>query len=167
MRAGNGLLETIVASTVRITSILILLIAGLFTGKAHAINCRVTLFAIDFGVYMPMTTTHVEITGRIDVRCQAQPGSFTVVIGPGISGDQLARTLSAGGPDVLNYNLYTDAARTQIWGDGTVPTFLVSGVRPTSGRPTSYNYPVYGRIFANQGPNAGIYNDNLLVTVLF
>ena len=167
MRTEIGSLGRVATSTVRITITLGLLSAVLFSPQAHAINCRVTLFAIDFGIYMPLTTTPVDITGQIDVRCQAQPGFFTVVIGPGVSGDQLARTLTTGGPDVLNYNLYRDAARTQIWGDGTPPTFVVSGVRPSKGRPTFYNYPVYGRIFANQAPNPGIYNDNLLVTVLF
>ena len=167
MRAESGSLEKIVSSTVRITGILFLLIAGLFPGQAQAITCRVTLFAINFGTYMPMTTSNVDITGQIDVRCQSQPGSFTVTIGPGISGDQLARILTTGGPDILNYNLYRDAARTQIWGNGTPPTYVVSGVRTSRGRPTFYNYTVYGRIFANQAPNPGIYNDNLLVTVLF
>lgn len=134
---------------------------------AQAIQCRITVSPISFGIYMPLTPTSVDVIGQFDVRCQAQPGSFTIIVGPGISGDQLARTLSAGGPDLLDYNIYTDAARTQIWGDGTPPTFLMSGVRPSAGRPTFYNYPIYGRIFANQAPNAGIYNDNLLVTVLF
>ena len=134
---------------------------------AHAINCRIGLGPINFGLYMPLTAVPVDVVGQFDVRCQAQPGTFAVIIGAGISGDQLARTLSAGGAAVLNYNLYRDAARTQIWGDGTPPTFTVTGSRPSPGRPTSYNYPVYGRIFANQAPDTGIYSDNLLVTVLF
>jgi spore coat protein U-like protein len=142
-------------------------LAVLAPQSAHAITCRITVTPINFGIYGPSTPSHLDIIGQFDVRCQAQPGSFTVTIGPGISGDQLARTLSAGGSNILNYNIYRDAARTQIWGDGTPPTFVVSGVRTTKGQPTTYNYPVYGRIFANQGPNAGIYNDNLLVTVLF
>ncbi len=134
---------------------------------AHAINCRISLGPINFGLYMPLTAVPVDVVGQFDVRCQAQPGTFAVIIGAGISGDQLARTLSAGGADVLNYNLYRDAARTQIWGDGTPPTVMVTGSRPSQGRPTSYSYPVYGRVFANQAPNTGIYSDNLLVTVLF
>ena len=134
---------------------------------AQAINCRISLGPINFGIYMPLTTVPVDVVGQFDVRCQAQAGTFAVIIGAGISGDQLARTLSAGGANILNYNLYRDAARTQIWGDGTPPTFMVTGVRTGRGRPTFYNYPVYGRIFANQAPNTGIYSDNLLVTVLF
>lgn len=167
MRTGRGSIKRFATRAVRIASILCLLIAIFAPGNAYAISCRVTLFAIDFGTYMPLTTSPVEISGQIDVRCQAQPGSFTVVIGPGISGNQLARTLTAGGPGILNYNLYRDAARTQVWGDGTPPTFVVSGVRTSRGRPTTYNYPIYGRIFANQAPNPGIYNDSLLVTVLY
>jgi spore coat protein U-like protein len=134
---------------------------------AFAINCRVTVYAFNFGTYMPMTPSHTDVVGQVTVRCQAQPGSFSVTIGPGISGDQTARTLTSAGPDILYYNLFRDPARTQIWGDGTPPTFVVSGVRPSQGRPTFYDYPIYGRIFANQAPNPGIYNDTPMVTVLF
>lgn len=134
---------------------------------AHAINCRVTLVAMNFGLYTPMTTSHVDVMGQVNLRCQAQPGSFSVTISAGVSGDQTARTMLSGTADVLDYNLYRDAARTQIWGDGSPPTFVVSGVRPNRGRPTFYNYPIYGRVFANQAPNAGFYNDDPLVTVLF
>lgn len=167
MRTGFGSLEKVTVGATKIAGFFGLLIAILCPGQAFAINCRVTAFATNFGTYMPLTTTHVDSVGRVDVRCQAQPGSFSVIMGPGISGNQLARTLSGGGPDVLNYNLYRDAARTQIWGDGTPPTFVVSGVRTSPGRPTTYNYPIYGRIFANQTPNPGIFNDNVMVTVLF
>lgn len=134
---------------------------------AYAIQCRVTVSAINFGTYMPMSTADVDVLGQVQVRCQAQPGSFAVTIGPGMSGNQLARTLSAGGATALDYNLYRDAARTQIWGDGTPPTFVVSGVRPSTGRPTFYDYTIYGRIFANQAPEPGQYTDSLVVTVLF
>jgi len=146
------------------TAALLLLLAP---SLSHAINCRATVTPITFGMYMPMTPVDVDIMGQVDVRCQAQPGTFSVTIGPGISGNQLARTLSVGGIDVLNYNLFRDAARTQIWGDGSPPTFVVTGVRTSSGRPTFYNYPIYGRIYANQSPNPGVYSDTMLVTVLF
>jgi spore coat protein U-like protein len=136
-------------------------------GLAHAINCRVTLVAMDFGLYVPMTTSHVDVMGQVNLRCQAQPGSFAITIGPGSSGDPTARTLLSATSDILNYNLYRNASRTEIWGDGNPPTFVVSGVRSSQGRPTFYNFPIYGRIFANQAPNAGTYNDNPLVTVLF
>src|SRR6266487_1298814 len=42
---------------------------------------------------------------------------------------------------LLNYNLYTDAARTTVWGDGTGGTVTVSG--SSNGSTT---HTVYGRI---------------------
>jgi spore coat protein U-like protein len=135
--------------------------------NAYAMNCKITASQMTFGTYMPLTPTHVDVMGQFSIRCQAQPGTFVVTIGPGMSGTQLARILSAGGGNSLNYNLYLDPARTQIWGDGTPPSFTVTGVRPNSGRPNFYNYPIYGRIFANQAPNPGLYADNLIATVLF
>lgn len=139
----------------------------LYADTTLAINCRIRLTPVNFGAYIPLTQTPVDVIGQINVRCQGQPGTFAVLIGPGLSGDQSARTLTAGGADVLNYNLYIDAARSQIWGNGNPPTFTVTGTRNRRGRPSRYNYPVYGRIFANQAPNPGAYADNLLTTVLF
>ena len=145
-----------------------LTLAFVWPDAAQAIQCRVTANPLSFGIYMPLTSVPVDVIGQIEVRCQANapPGSFFIVIGPGLSGNQLVRTL-INGTEALNYNLYRDAARTQIWGDGNPPTYVVSGVRASRGRPTFYDFPVYGRIFANQAPNPGTYNDNLLVTVLF
>ena len=139
----------------------------IWPGVATAIQCKLTVSPINFGVYMPMTPAPVDVVGQITVRCQAQPGTFSVLIGPGLSGDQTNRAMSAGGAGLLYYNLYRDAARIEIWGDGTPPTFTQSGTRTQKGRPTFVNLPVYGRIFANQAPDTGVYNDNLLVTVLF
>jgi spore coat protein U-like protein len=145
----------------------IILLLGLLPDAANAINCRVRLQPINFGLYIPLSPLPVDVIGNILIRCGGQPGNYAVTIGPGLSGNYLPRVLSAGGGQILNYNLYRDAARTQIWGNGTPPTFTVIGTRPSRGRPTRTNYSIYGRIFANQAPNPGTYADDLLVTVLF
>ena len=150
-----------------VAALAIALLTVLGPGSAHAIQCKLMVTPINFGTYMPMTPTPVDVVGDLTVRCQAQPGTFSVMIGSGISGDQAARAMSAGGPGLLFYNLYRDPARTEIWGDGAPPSFMVSGVRATKGRPTFFNLPVYGRIYARQAPDTGVYNDNLVVTVLF
>ncbi len=167
MRSQNRTLRKGINKLDRLAFASVFAVFFTISDAAIAIQCRVSVNPINFGVYRPLTPVPVDVIGQFDVRCMAQPGSFSIIIGPGLSGDQLARTLSAGGSNLLNYNLYRDAARTQIWGDGTPPTFVVSGIRRNRGRPTFYNYPVYGRIFANQGPAPGVYNDNLIVTVLF
>ena len=134
---------------------------------ASALNCTITLTPLAFGLYTPGQATPVDAVANITVRCVAQPGTYAVTIGPGLSGDQLARTMLAGPGEFLSYNLYRDAARTQIWGNGAPPTFTVTGTRPSVGRPTINVHPLYGRIFSGQNPDPGNYADNLLITVLF
>ena len=139
----------------------------LVPGIAGALNCTVTLTPLAFGLYQPGQAVPLDAVANITVRCVAQPGTYEVTIGPGLSGDQLARTMLAGPGEVLNYNLYRDAAHTQVWGNGTPPTFTVTGSRPRVGQPTVTVHPLYGRVFESQTPDPGNYADNLLVTVLF
>ena len=146
---------------------LLLAIALLLPGIANAINCTITLNPLSFGMYTPAGTVPLDAVSDITVRCVAQAGTYSVSIGPGFSGNQLLRTMLAGGADVLNYNLFRDPARTQIWGDGIPPTFVVIGSRAGVGRPTVNVHSLYGRVFSGQTPNPGDYADNLLVTVLF
>ena len=158
---------TMVVESIVVRRLVITVLLLAMPQLAFAIQCKLRVNPVNFGVYEPLTPVHLDVIGQIQVRCQAQPGIFSVSIGPGISGDQLARILSAGGGNVLFYNLFRDAARTQVWGDGTPPTFVVTGSRTTRGRPSLFNYPIYGRIFANQAPDPGLYTDNLVITVLF
>jgi spore coat protein U-like protein len=139
----------------------------LVPGLATALNCTITLTPLAFGLYQPGQAAPVDAVANITVRCVAQPGTYEVTIGPGLSGDQLARTMLAGPGEILNYNLYRDAARTQVWGNGTPPSFTVTGSRPRVGQPTVNIHPLYGRVFESQTPDPGNYADNLLVTVLF
>lgn len=120
-----------------------------------------------FGTYMPLTPTPLDVATQVTVRCVAQPGTFEILVGPGFSGNQLMRALSNGAAGTLNYNIYRDAARTQIWGDGTPPTFTVTGARTSRGRPSFHLYTMYGRAFANQAPQPGAYTDDPMTTILF
>jgi spore coat protein U-like protein len=141
--------------------------ALLLPGIANALNCTITLTPLSFGMYTPGRSSPLDAVSNITVRCVAQPGTYSVSIGPGLSGNQLIRTLSAGGGNILNYNLYRDPARTQVWGNGTPPSFVVTGSRTSVGQPTINVHSLYGRVFSGQTPNPGSYADNLLVTVLF
>ncbi len=66
--------------------------------------------------------------------------------------------------DALNYNLYLDAARTSIWGDGTGGTALFTVAIP-SGK--AVNVTIFGRIPAGQDVAAGSYSDSIVVTIQF
>lgn len=167
MQAGGGSVSSINAKNQYGLLAGIALIILLLSPPTFAMNCKATISPLVFGTYMPMRTSHLDVTGQIDVRCQAQPGSFSIVLSPGSSGDPLDRVMIAGVGDILSYNLFLDAARTQIWGDGSPPTLFASGSRTSAGRPSFHTFPVYGRIFANQAPDTGTYADNIVVTVLF
>jgi spore coat protein U-like protein len=70
------------------------------------------------------------------------------------------------GSNSLNYNLYKDAARTVIWGDGTSGTqnLFVQNPQPNN---QDISVPIYGRIPAGQGAGVGNYTNTLAVTINF
>jgi spore coat protein U-like protein len=67
----------------------------------------------------------------------------------------------------LNYNVFADAARSIVWGDGTSGTLAVADAYSLSGSSVTRNYPVYGRIFGNQNAPVGVYTDSILVALDF
>ena len=71
----------------------------------------------------------------------------------------------------LNYNLYRDAARTLIWGNGLSGTSVATAsftVGPGVGNGTrTAQLPVYGRVPPQQVVGMGAYSDTIVVTVTF
>jgi len=90
--------------------------------------------------------------------------STVIKLGAGGSGSIAARSM--GGAAALPYQLYTDVARTTVFGDGTTGnTVPVTGV----GYSTPNAVPVYGRVLqANAAvAPAGAYNDTVQITIVF
>ena len=65
------------------------------------------------------------------------------------------------GANILNYNLYTNAARTTVRGDGSGGT----STQATNG--TNVTRTVYGRIPALQNAFVGSYSDAIIVTIVY
>jgi spore coat protein U-like protein len=141
-----------------------------------AMSCTVTASGVAFGVYDPVLTSPDDSTGTISVRCvYTGPGgadstNYSVTLSTGGGLGFAPRKLSAGS-STLNYNLYRDAGRTQVWGNGTGGTTMITGnikVGPGVGNNTeTQNHTVYGRIPAQQDPDSGNYADSILVTLTF
>jgi spore coat protein U-like protein len=132
--------------------------------QAHA-RCDVTATPITFGAYDVFSSTAVRSTATINVTCTTGGAQLvTVTIGPSLgSGGFSPRQMRwASGNDRLDYNLYSDAGLTQIWGDGTGVGSPVT-VLVDRGRP--FNGSVYGVIPARQNVSAGLYSDSLTVTI--
>jgi spore coat protein U-like protein len=69
------------------------------------------------------------------------------------------------GGELLGYNLFRDAARTTIWGDGTSGTSVYFDASPP--KDTNVNVTVYGRVSAGQDVSAGTFADTISATINF
>jgi spore coat protein U-like protein len=82
--------------------------------------------------------------------------------GNGPAATPALRLMTAGG-SVLAYKIFEDAARTRVWGDGTVGT-VVSTLTGT-GAPQTLT--AFGVISEGQAPAVGFYTDTVTVAVVF
>jgi spore coat protein U-like protein len=62
----------------------------------------------------------------------------------------------------IDYNLYRDAAFTNVWGE-TIPTDTLSGTGNGATQPIT----VYGRVAPQTTPATGAYSDTVAVTVTY
>lgn len=136
-------------------------------GACLLCSCTVDAGAVAFGSFSAFAGAQ-DAAGLIDVDCLGVLGtpltSFTLKIGPGLYGSFAAREMRSGA-NALTYNLYTDAARTAVWGDGTAGTSTVTLTNGLSLLVWSVSAPVYGRVPPQPTARAGSYSDTVLVTV--
>jgi spore coat protein U-like protein len=131
-------------------------------GAARAESCTVSATSVAFGTYDPLAGAALDTTGTVSVTCtSAIPPrvDYDILLNPGQSASYGPRAMT-NGTSQLNYNLYTDPTRTQVWGDGRYNV-----TRP--GSTETRDYSVYGRAFAGQNVTTGVYLDNITVTVNF
>jgi spore coat protein U-like protein len=143
-----------------------LLFCIFISGEAYA-ACSVSTTNINFGTYDVFSITPKDSTGTITVTCgPPPPPHITISIGPspnsGVFIPRKMRSLS--GSDYLNYNLFSNASMSSVWGDGTGGTSVVE-TKTTPGQPGFAT--IYGRIPAGQDVSAGTYSETLTVTVLW
>jgi spore coat protein U-like protein len=138
---------------------------GTFTVTATiASACLVTATALNFGTYTPSSGTALNGSSTISVNCTSgSPFTTSLNVGSG-GGAFTARTLLSGS-NTLNFNLFKDAAFTQVWGDGTGSTFTVAGTG--SGLLTANTLTVYGQIPISQDKPVGVYTSLITVTVSY
>ncbi|WP_426752815.1 Csu type fimbrial protein [Myxococcus sp. Y35] len=142
-----------------------LALAALGAPAAHAqAACSLDVVGCSFGAYDIFSMAPLDSTGSITVSCVGMNEPLTVVLtlDAGRSGDALRRAMY-NGPIVLEYNLYLDAARSQVWGNGLSGTSSSQVI--VDGSPVTI--PVFGRIPAAQKAATGAYADTLVVTVTY
>lgn len=139
------------------------------SSRAYALlqSCSVSATALSFGPYDPSNATARDSTGTVTVTCTALVGvsaSWDILLSTGSSGSFTPRRLLSGG-NSMQYNLYIDAGRTQVWGDATGVTAKVSDSRFVIAGTSQYSYTTYGRLPALQDLAPGTYTDTITVTL--
>jgi len=139
-------------------------------------SCGVSTSAVTFGTYDGLSGSPATAAGNVQTTCQllsaglAQVVVFNVGLSTGASGTFTNRTMAKiGGGGSLSYNLYSDSGMTTVWGDGTGGSQQPGGSITVSilGQPISQNFPIYGKIPANQKVAGGGYTDTITVTMSF
>src|SRR5579863_9468060 len=109
---------------------------SLAPSAAHATtSCSFTsVVGVAFGAYDVFALSPLDTAGSLTFVCTGVGASDTIVIDLSMGGGSsfTPRALAAAGSS-LSYNLFLDAARTAIWGDGTRGTSHYGPMTPTSG----------------------------------
>jgi spore coat protein U-like protein len=159
------------------------LLAAIGSSAAHAgaPTCTMSTGGLAFGNYNPTAGSAVVANSTINFTCTYTGTGFTAAlsISSGNSGSYTNRTLAFGSQS-LNYNIYVNAADTEIFGGGTgngvSGTYyyylcyagggvVCSGGSGQSG--TQYVAPMYGLLPGGQDVSAGTYSDTIIATLTY
>jgi spore coat protein U-like protein len=130
-----------------------------------AAQCTIAVTAgVAFGSYDVFAATPTDTAGEVRVTCASRQTNVRVTMDRGGASTFQPRQM-ANGAERLAYNLFLDASRSQIWGDGTGGTVLFGPV--AINRNQTRLITVYGRIPATQDVAVGSYSDLVVATVTF
>jgi spore coat protein U-like protein len=133
-----------------------------FTASATISNlCNVSASTLNFGSTINLTAI-VDQSSTIQAQCtNSTPYNIGLNAGTGAGATVATRKMTSGG-STINYSLYRDVARSQVWGT-TIGTNTVSA----TGTGSSQTHTVYGRVPVQTTPNPATYSDTINVTVTY
>ncbi len=137
------------------------------TATVNAACQTPTTATLSFGNYSPLANTTADSTTTINIKCTNTTSITSVALSSGSSGNVSARQMQMTGAtsNKLNYQLYMDSARTQVW--GTSGSNLYTGLTG-AGLNTNVTLTVYGTILAGQQTaKPGSYSDTITVTFTY
>lgn len=122
-----------------------------------------SLIPVSFGAYDVLSASpNINGVGSITISCQGGgPTTFVVSLSAGQSNSYASRVMK-NGVNSLNYNLYTSAARTIVWGNGTGGSSTM-----TVARNQTTTLSIFGAIPAQQDVAVGNYLDSISAAVFF
>ncbi len=131
-------------------------------------NCSTSPPTITFPTYYTTNASATTVTASLPVTCITDNSgtrtvSYTVTFSAGSSGSSANRRMANGG-NTLNYNIYKNSGYSQIYGNGTGGTVIISNAYSFITSRTD-NYAIYSKIPALQNVYVGNYSDSVSVTV--
>jgi spore coat protein U-like protein len=125
-------------------------------------NCAIdSAGMLDFGS-QGLLTANVDATSTIQVTCTNTTAyNIGLSAGTGAGATVATRKMTSGG-NTINYSLYRDVGRTQVWGT-TINTDTVAA----TGNGAGQTHTVYGRVPPQTTPAAATYTDTITVTVTY
>jgi spore coat protein U-like protein len=135
--------------------------------QVDALTCSLTqTVPVSFGGYDVFDPGARDSAGSIVFRCDNVGLSDGVIVdlSAGHSASYNPRAMLGAG-DVMQYNLFLDAAATTVWGNGTGGTGHYGPARPPEGQDVRLN--VFGRIPPQQNITVGSYSDTIVLTISF
>jgi spore coat protein U-like protein len=147
-------------------------------GAAHAAciailqcTCSASAPTVAFGQIMTINTADIDISPNLTVTCQSFLASlafsYEVRLSTGASGSYANRTMKKSS-DALRYQMFVNAGRTQIWGDGISGTSVAakSFMLISIGTQTDY-WPIYSRLYGGQNVPPGHYSDSITISIIY
>lgn len=175
VKGADAMLSTIPRVDIRR---LLAVVCWLIPGSAIAqFSCDVSIgSSVAFGQYDPTSGTAGIATASATLTCThlgggAQRINWDMTLTNGASGSCSARRMSGPGTDILNYNIYVNNIAGGVWGNAGCGSFPSGQITVTNGAPNNVktvSNVLYGQLPSGQfGAGAGIYADNLTLTITF
>jgi spore coat protein U domain-containing protein, fimbrial subunit CupE1/2/3/6 len=135
-----------------------------FTVSANVLAvCSVSATNLDFGDYNASHPSSRDSTSTLSMTCTNGQDYVVALDGGTGPGATVADRKMTNGVHTLGYQLYTNAANSTVWGDGTLSTGTVTG----TGDGQQQSLTVHGKIPSGQHASSGSYSDTITVTLTY
>lgn len=129
-------------------------IAGLLVMSSHSLaqTCTVSIGSVAFSNVNTLAGAAVDTTATMTIICSGGQNTgqrLCISIGAGSASDATSRKMTGPGGNTARYDLYSNSARTTLWGSWETG-YDSAGVQMDVSRGSTTNVTVYGRFFAAQ-----------------
>lgn len=123
-------------------------------------QCTVSANPLDFGS-ANLLTANADATTTLQVQC-TNSTPYQIGLDNGQNASGTTRRMAGGSSEFVTYELYSDANRSQRWGNAQNSDTAIG-----TGNGASQNTTVYGRIAPQSTPSPSTYTDTVTVNVFY